>query len=1702
MPSNDTTTKFRADISQLKSQMQAAARAVKVATSEFKAATAGLDDWSKSADGLQAKLKQLDTTLSSQNKQLSLMEEELEKTVKVYGENSAAADNVRIKINNQKAAIAQTQKQIQRYNQDLSDCKNGVGKFADEQNKAVTSSEKLRKTISDQEAELKELKKAYQDAKLDDNTEAAKEYAEAIKKLSSELNDNQRKLSEAENAADEFDNSLEEVGNSSKEISEGFTVMKGALASLVADGIRLAIDALKDLAKETYNAGANFESAMSQVEAVSGATAEEMEALTKKAEEMGAKTKFSATESAEAFNYMAMAGWKTEDMLGGIEGIMNLAAASGSDLATASDIVTDALTAMGYGAKDAGRLADVMAAASSNANTNVEMMGQTFQYAAPIVGALGYSMEDTAVAIGLMANAGIKGEKSGTALRSILTRLSAPPKECADAMEKLGVTLTDEAGNMKDLDDVMQDLRKAFAGLDETQKTANAKAIAGQEAMSGLLAIVSAAPSDYDKLTKAVQNSTGAAKDMADTMQNNVNGQLTLLKSKIEGIMIKIFDKASSSMVKGIHSIGDALDEVDWDKVGDNVGSFAKKAAELFNYIITNGPTIISILKTVGTTMAAIFVVNKIGSFIGWINKAVKAYTELNSIMALLKTTQLGLNAAQLASPIGLAVVAIAGLTAGYVALKKAQDEAIESEYGLTEAEKDLNSEINRTYEAQKNMIDARKESIESTTGEFNYIKQLKDEYNNLVDSNGDIKKGYEDRANFILNELANALGIEIETIKEEIEQNGKLSESIDELILKKQAESTLAAYDESYSEAKRNEAQLLQNVIDKQNDYNESKQTYADKQAEYNKVEKEMQDAMQYGAEFATGYSSKLSVLSKELETAKEANDKNKKALKEANTAYTDAQTTIKNYEGLSSAIISGDVTKINEELTKLTQGFKDAKSSTQKELEDQVKNYQKYYDDIKAAMESGNPVITQEMVDNAKDMLEKAQKELDKFPSQTSKSGENAGKAYAEGFTSTKDNAKSAGTTVASATIPGAESKNRSIKSSGITAGEEYASGISSTKDKAATAGTTVANNANSNLKADTNTSGRNFTSGFIGGMQATDLIGAVATAGALIARTAISALSRTQKEGSPSKITRQSGVYFGQGFENGIKERTKYVVSAATKMTTSALLAVSKTQEEGSPSKLTYQSGRWFTQGFINGIVSLQSTLVKKTKNMVKTVLSELLNLENFNFTEVTTNASTNFAKSLSNNLDYILNRINYQNQQMLADFDKTIEDLQEKSNLASEAESKSWENFQNIIQTKNEKRQENLQNQIDALEEITSNDRSEEQKAQLKLLKQQLKDEKERANKELSLAKQDGQNAVKKIQAYYDKQIKIQQDMKASYQEASQAMISEFTVAMSEYQTQAQKLINDTMNGISNTYQSQYDALINKQDNLINKLKSAGDLFKISSANVMTVNNIQAQTAAIKQYADKLRQIKEKVSSDLFDQIASYDMKEGEAFIDRLLAMSDKELQAYSDAYDEKMSVADKLSEDIYKSDFDKVASDYEKAVKQAFKNLPKELEELGMQTMEGFLSGLTSNTNYMTASVKTFIAGMVNTFKSELGIHSPSKVAMELGAYTGEGFADGLKDMINTVKKTAKQISDAVTSELDFSDSINVAKSATNTVSGINRSVGTYGANSSGSTTQVINFNQTNNSPKALDRLTIYRQTNNMLFSAKVRLSDV
>ena len=385
---------------------------------------------------------------------------------------------------------------------------------------------------------------------------------------------------------DEAGEKLQNIGSSVENVGKKFLPVTAAVTGLGTAAVKTAAD---------------FDSEMSKVSAISGATGDDFDQLRAKAREMGAKTKFSASEAASAMEYMAMAGWKTSDMLNGIEGIMNLAAASGEDLATTSDIVTDALTAFGLSAADSGHFADILAAASSNANTNVSMMGETFKYCAPIAGALGFSAEDTAEAIGLMANSGIKASQAGTSLRTIMNNLSGEVTFVGKNIGEVTIATSNADGSMRSLNDILADCRVAFSGLSESEKAANAEALVGKNAMSGFLALMNSSETDINKLRGAIENCDGASESMAETMQDNLNGQLTILKSQLEELAISFGDilmPTIRKIVSAVQQFVDKLNSMD-ESTRETIIKIGLLAASIGPLLIVLGKTI----STVGTAM-------------------------------------------------------------------------------------------------------------------------------------------------------------------------------------------------------------------------------------------------------------------------------------------------------------------------------------------------------------------------------------------------------------------------------------------------------------------------------------------------------------------------------------------------------------------------------------------------------------------------------------------------------------------------------------------------------------------------------------------------------------------------------------------------------------------------------------------------------------------------------------------------------------------------------------------------------------------------------------------------------------------------------------------------------------------------------------------------------------------------------------------
>ena len=443
-------------------------------------------------------------------------------------------------------------------------------------------------------------------------------------------------------AGDKFEKAGDSITNAGKQIS---------VASAAVTGLGVA----------AVKTAADFDSAMANVAAISGATGDDLQALRDKAREMGEKTKFSASEAADAMSYMAMAGWKTGDMLSGIEGIMHLAAASGEDLATTSDIVTDALTAFGLTAEDSAHFADILAAASSNANTNVSMMGETFKYCAPVAGALGYSAEDVAEAIGLMGNAGIKSTQAGTALRTMMTKLQGELKLSGEALGEVTIQTANADGSMRELSDILADCRTAFSKMSESEAAAAAETLVGKNAMSGFLALMNSAPGDIDKLRNAIENCDGSAENMAAIMQDNLNGQLTILKSQLEELAISFGEMLMPVIRKVVTAVQGFVDKL------NNMDEAQRKTIITIGLVIAAlGPFLVilgTVISTVGKSMKAY------ASAAKGIKKLMVAVKSGTGIFGKLGTALGGISA-----PVLAIVAVIAVLVAAFTHLWKTND--------------------------------------------------------------------------------------------------------------------------------------------------------------------------------------------------------------------------------------------------------------------------------------------------------------------------------------------------------------------------------------------------------------------------------------------------------------------------------------------------------------------------------------------------------------------------------------------------------------------------------------------------------------------------------------------------------------------------------------------------------------------------------------------------------------------------------------------------------------------------------------------------------------------------------------------------------------------------------------------------------------------------------------------------------------------
>nr|DAS45575.1 MAG TPA: minor tail protein [Caudoviricetes sp.] len=1800
----DSTTRMRVDLSELKKEFKDAQRQIQLVNSEFKAATAGMTKWADNADGLSAKIEQLNGVLAAETTKLQSLEDQYKLVAQEQGENSRGAQELLIKINNQKAAIERTQAALTQYGDRLENIQS-------ESERAATATEQLQSKIADQQGELDNLKSKYADLVVEqgESSDEAQQLADEIQALSQELRQNERTLGQATQAADDLGEGLDDAGNDAEDSSDGFTVMKGALADLVADGIREAISALKDLATDAQEAYASFQ-------ASTGVGADAMREFKHEMDDLYANNYGENLQDlAEKMAYVKQATGEVDPskIRELTENAIAMEDTFGSDF---SETIRGVNNLMQHFELTAEEAFDLFAKGSQEGLDYTDELGDNIAEYGGNFKQAGYSAEEY---FQLLKN-GTKGgaynlDKVNDSINEIKNRLA--DGTIGDTMAQID----EKTGELKDGTGIWSEAtEKAFKAWQK-----------GEGKMKDVIDSIVSDISDCKDEQEALTMASTAFGTMGEDANLNVIKSLTTLGedfTNVKGKMEEVKDVKYDTVASSLETIKRAWSVNVVEPIAGPVLSSLIRFAQWFPQHI---PAVVTSLASVGTALLvfnASAIIAKTTAAIGFLTGGIKA---------------LGLAIA--ANPWGAIVAGVAAIAAGIaaytVAQKKAKeqdDENLQATKELTKSQEELNEaledskqareENNTAAETQNKQADIYADRLEQLAGvEEKSAAQkalMKDYVDKLNEIMPDLNLKYDEEADKLNMSteaikdnikaqkdliLAKAAQANLETIaadiaKLEIEQADIAKQHADnELALTEATKKTQEAreayaktgYDVSSMEHK-NYIEAVGNEGRKRTAYEQTKKALEDNKKslkdlndEYNNTEKYAQDKLdasemeksiatitekmrKKGVEIpeavAEGMQSGQYVIPEKVkgmknlikfdELAKEAGlsgtkipenlakgiSNNSISAKTAiesleKVADFDNSDAVKNAttigikipESLRKGIASGktsvddavkrlsDLTTLNKavqnagfkglEIPKeLSKGILKGKVSVedaQKRIEDAV-NFRT------AAKKSGvtgknvinafvKSILSGEMTaEEAGKKIAKASTKGQKTGAKSSKAnGAKAGKDYADGVESKKGSAKKSGQNVGKASTDGEKAGAKGAKNAGQTAGKDYSSGVDSQKSTAKKSGQNIGQNTTAGAKA--GASGIKSTGTEAGNYYAAGLQSKTGAA-----RESGSALGKSANNGADSyrESAKTSGGFFGQGFINGIGTMVEGAFSKAYELAKSAWNGLKKGQQEGSPSKLTYQSGVYFTQGYINGIASEKTALIATVKDMVKAAVTTMAGLTKFNFSKVAEKASNQFSTALSKKLAYINNKIQYLNDQKTKELEKKLTNYETAQKTAqtnynkTDTKLKSTEKSLASAKKKYNTAQENYKKAKKKYDSATKATQKANYKEQMQKYKKQMQTYKKEAD-----ADKKSIGSLKKKKATYKQAIKDnkelvkdQKEFNEAYTTASSQMLSEFSEAMSDYQTKAQALIDETINGIETKYQEKYDALIEKQNTLISKLKSAGDLFEVSGAGIMTINDIEAQTQSIKDYANKLQKIKSKVSSALFDQIASYDMNQGEAFMDRLLAMDELELKAYSNAYDEKMKVSEELAKKTYQKDFENVASEYKDALATAFKDLPTKLEELGKQAMAGFVDGLKSDTDYMTDAVKTLVSGMVGQFQNILQIHSPSKVMEKIGAFTGESFGNGLYDTVKQVQKQAKQFISGVTTPLEaFSASIGTAKTA----------VGQTGSSVvSGPTTVVNNYNlvQNNTSPKALSALDTYRARRQQVSMVKAMTQPV
>lgn len=1618
MPQEDVTTKFKVDISDLKKGITEANQQMKLANAQFKATSAGMEDWGKDTDGLAAKLKQLDSILQAQKSKVANYAQQLKMVSNAEKENGKRAEELRQKY----------QQAVQQYGANSSEAK------------------KYRTALTEVEREQE------RNGKSADNLRVTLLNAQAA------VGRTERDIRQYNNALDDLDHAQDEVGDSARDVGEkindGFTVAKGAVANFVSDIVGSAIDALKNLAVEGEETFSKFQASTGLGTKAMGEFKKEMldlykndygDSLEDVAESMAKVKQVTGETDPSKLKEMTQSAINLRDTFGSdfdesIRGVNNLMYQYGISSEEAFDLFAKG-SQVGLDYTD--ELGDNVAEYSGNFKQAGYSAGEYFQLLENGTSNGAYNLDKVNDAINEATNKLADG--------SVEKNLDIYSKGTQDLFKKW----QKGGASQKDvIDSIVKDINKCKNEQDALTMASTLFGTMGEDSNLDFIKSLTSVGDTFKDVK-------GTMESVDKTRWDNTKAQLVMIK---RGFEVDVLQPILNAVVPALAKFG--------------------------GWFLSNTPMIVSSLAAIGTGFAVFKIATNIGTLI----------TAFQNLGLTLK----GLGIVLATNPIGWAMLlagAVGGITAYTLATKKATDKTDE----LTKGHEKLRDELEKSDKSQKNNTKAVEDQAVKSQSLLGKLKELMGVENKSASQKARIKDIVKE-----LNGLMPDLNLHYQEEKDKLDQSyDSIQKNIDatrELMRVKATEKNMEATMSNISKIEAEQAELTQKRIDLKKKLKKAEEDAT--AAEKKQGNKGKYSAEGQAAEKARAKADKLNL---EWYNVNSTIKENEKSLKKYYKEYDN----LDNYKiGEQAKVDLGNLTeqykKQGLKIPKaIADGIESGKTEPQKAA-DQVANLMSFQKAVKKAGIDGKKVPvaltaavangsikTKTAIDkmqsaitfekmvkeagisgkkipekimaevlNGKKKPEKAAKEVIKKANSASekeakkdKSGKIKTDKESKDIKSGKSKVQNASKETTKAGNKSGEKEAKKNKSGNVFL-NKVIDQINKNSGKVKTSAKCAAKEGKKGFESvDTKPSGENFTQGFINGINS--LSDAVGKAAADVAQKGLDELNKKQESHSPSKLTYKSGKFFDQGYENAIKENSSGAVKAAGKMGHNTVVALGKS----SSSKKTKKAGKSFTKSFVNGILSKKQQ--KALKNATSTISNSVLN----GITNGMASAEKDLVTLMSNVLDSVANTAKRVVNGKFTD----------AGNAAAEAFSNSVQSklkySQDKITYQYEQNLAKFDSKIKKEEDDKSDDLKAAKKKRDKALKKLKKSEKyKKASKKRKKKMRDAvtdkyKPGIDAIEEAYNKSIKALKKKKDAFQKASEKSLADFTDAMTEFGSKAEQLVADTINGITETYQVRWDELTNLQDTMMQKLKGFGDLFEISSANVISINDIKKQTDDIKAYMAGLNTIKSKVSEDLFNQIATYDVDQGKAFMDQLLSMSDAELKAYNDAYTEKMNLSEQLSKNLYKSDFDKVAKDYDKAISDAFKGMGGKLEALGKQCMKGFIEGLKGDTSYMSKEVQKVADDIVKSFKDTLKIKSPSRVFGEMGDFSAVGY---VQNFVKSMEKAKDTLVNSVP--------VQAIKKATADI----KADGLGNA----ANTKIVNFNQTINSPKPLSRLDIYRQTKN------------